>query len=214
VELTPKTVSGVQRVAVVAAVGVAAAAVGAVFLPAPSAVLAGWDLAAATLVAWVWLRVGSFGPEETRRVATREDDSRVVTSFVLLTASLASLVGSGLAIATARAAPEGQRIVLMTVSLLTAFLSWGVVHTEFALRYAHEYYTAPIGGIDFGDDVHPDYRDFAYLAFTVGMTFQVSDTAVTTRKIRRTVLSHALLAYLFGAVILAATVNVIAGIVG
>ena len=85
-----------------------------------------------------------------------------------------------------------------------------VVHTVFALRYAHEYYTAPIGGVDFGDDLgKPDYIDFAYLAFTIGMTFQVSDTAVTSRTTRRTVLRHALLAYLFGAIIVAVLVNVI-----
>ena len=88
------------------------------------------------------------------------------------------------------------------------------MHTVFALRYAHEYYTDPVGGIDFKTrDERPDYLDFAYVAFTVGMTFQVSDTDVQARRIRRTVLRHALLSYLFGAVILAVVVNVIAGVV-
>ena len=93
-------------------------------------------------------------------------------------------------------------------------VSWGVVHTVFTLRYAHRYYRDPIGGIDFksGDDYAPDYGDFAYVAFTVGMTFQVSDTDIQSREIRRSVLSHALLAYLFGAVILAVTVNLIASL--
>jgi uncharacterized membrane protein len=91
-------------------------------------------------------------------------------------------------------------------------LSWAVVHTVFALRYAHEYYTPPVGGIDFkSGEYEPDYGDFAYLAFTVGMTFQVSDTDVGSRSVRRTVLRHALISYLFGAVILALVVNVIAG---
>jgi uncharacterized membrane protein len=83
----------------------------------------------------------------------------------------------------------------------------------FTLRYAHEYYTEPVGGIDFKTDEPPDYQDFAYVAFTIGMTFQVSDTDVQGRKIRRTVLKHSLLSYLFGAVILAVLINVIAGIV-
>jgi uncharacterized membrane protein len=88
--------------------------------------------------------------------------------------------------------------------------SWALVHTVFALRYAHVYYTAPVGGIDFKSDEAPDFRDFAYVAFTVGMTFQVSDTDIQTRTMRHTVLSHALLAYLFGAVILASMVNIVA----
>jgi uncharacterized membrane protein len=96
--------------------------------------------------------------------------------------------------------------------MLTVASSWALVQTVFALRYAHEYYTDPIGGIDFKTppEERPDYRDFAYVAFTVGMTFQVSDTDIQHRRTRRTVLRHALLAYLFGAVILAVVVNVIA----
>ena len=97
---------------------------------------------------------------------------------------------------------------------LTVVLSWAVVHFVFALRYADEFYTAPIGGIDFKAEPEyaPDYRDFAYVAFTVGMTFQVSDTDIQIRVIRRTVMTHALLSYLFGAVILAVTINVIAAL--
>jgi uncharacterized membrane protein len=210
----PSTASGIQRLVVVAIVGVIGGAAAAAFLPVGSSLLAGWDLAAVTLIAWVWRSVGRFTADQTREVARREDDSRVVMSFLLLTASVASLFGAGLAIGSASGAPAGERTAVMIVSALTVFLSWGVVQTVFALRYAHEYYSDPVGGIDFGDDEHPDYADFAYVAFTIGMTFQVSDTAVQTRKIRRTVLRHALLAYLFGAVILASTVNVIAGLVG
>ena len=74
-------------------------------------------------------------------------------------------------------------------------------------------YTAPVGGIDFKTDEQPDYQDFAYVAFTLGMTFQVSDTDIQSRTIRRIALRHALLAYLFGAVILAVMVNVIANVI-
>jgi uncharacterized membrane protein len=87
-----------------------------------------------------------------------------------------------------------------------------LVHTVFALRYAHIYYTPPKGGIDFKMEPEPDYRDFAYTAFTIWMTFQVSDTDITQPVMRRAVLRHALLAFLFGSVILATTVNVIAGL--
>ncbi len=87
------------------------------------------------------------------------------------------------------------------------------MHTVFALRYAHEFYTPPVGGIDFKTEHElPDYQDFAYVAFTIGMTFQVSDTDIQACRTRRTVLRQALLAYLFGAVILAVVVNVIASL--
>ena len=85
------------------------------------------------------------------------------------------------------------------------------MHTVFAFRYANVYYTEPVGGIDFKTRGHeqPDYGDFAYTAFTVGMTFQVSDTDITPHKIRHQVLRHGLLSFLFGAVILATTINVL-----
>jgi uncharacterized membrane protein len=207
------TASGFERLVVVTVVGFVVGAVSAPFAPWPFAVLAGWDAAAAALIASVWLTVGGFTPEQTRDLATREDNSRVATSLILVGASLASLVGAGLAIVP-ESGEHDERTALMWVSALTVLLSWGVVHTLFALRYAHEYYTPPVGGIDFGDGGEdPDYQDFAYFAFTFGMTFQTSDAVIRTRRIRRTALRHALLAYLFGAVILAVVVNVIAGLI-
>ena len=87
-----------------------------------------------------------------------------------------------------------------------------MVHTVFTLRYARLYYTGTDGGVDFHQDDPPRDGDFAHLGFTIGMTFQVSDTDLTTTKVRVTALRHALLSYLFGAVILAATINLIAGL--
>jgi len=91
-------------------------------------------------------------------------------------------------------------------------LSWAVVHTVYTLRYAAAYYGEPAGGIGFNGGEPPSYRDFAYLAFTIGMTFQVSDTALQTTALRRTALRHALLSYLFGTGILAVTINLVAGL--
>jgi uncharacterized membrane protein len=91
-------------------------------------------------------------------------------------------------------------------------LSWIAVNTVFALRYAHLYYGDVPGGISFNDEDPPTYVEFAYLAFTIGMTYQVSDTAVTARPIRRSVLRHALLSYLFGVFVLAVTINFVAGL--
>ncbi len=181
--------------------------------PWQPAVLAGWVTAAASYVASVWLSVGGMSPEETATHATREDTSRVATSLLLLSASVASLVGVGFDLVKANQAHASGKLMLTVVAVLTVVASWSLVQTVFALRYAHEYYTPPVGGIDFKtDDEHPDYQDFAYVAFTIGMTFQVSDTDIQARRTRRTVIRHALLAYLFGAVILAVVVNVIASL--
>jgi uncharacterized membrane protein len=177
------------------------------------AVLAGWDIAAGAFVASVWIGVVRFSPDETETHATREDTSRVATSLLLVSASVASLVGVGFDLVKANHAHSAGRAALTVVAVLTVALSWSLVHTVLALRYAHEYYTPPMGGIDFKtDDERPDYQDFAYVAFTVGMTFQVSDTDIQARRTRRTVLRHELLAYLFGAVIVAVVVNVIASL--
>jgi uncharacterized membrane protein len=205
--------TALERLLVVAGVAVVVGAGIAFVAPWQLAVLSGWDAAAALFVAWVWTGVAGFTPEETRVHATREDTNRVSASLLLLSASVVSLVGTALALTKANDAHSGGKAMLTAFSVLTIALSWAVVHTVFALRYAHEYYTSPVGGIDFKSDEAPDYLDFAYVAFTVGMTFQVSDTDLQTRRIRRTVTRHALLAYLFGAVILAVAVSVIAGLV-
>ena len=202
------------RLAVVAIIGLVAAVVSFFLAPWQFAALTGWDAAAIAFVLWVWLSVRAFDPEETRTFATREDTNRLTSSLLLVGASLASLVGTGFDLVKATDAHDVGRVALTVIGLLTVALSWMVVHTVFALHYAHEYYTAPEGGIDFkNDDEQPDYQDFAYVAFTVGMTFQVSDTDIQARRIRRTVLRQALLAYLFGAVILAVVVNLIASLV-
>jgi uncharacterized membrane protein len=91
-------------------------------------------------------------------------------------------------------------------------LSWTVVQTVFTAHYARLYYSRPAGGIDFNQAAPPRYTDFAYLAFTVGMSFQVSDTELQTAALRATVLRQALLSYLLGAVILATTINLVAGL--
>ena len=201
---------------IVAVAGGAAGVVVAFFAPWQFSTLIGWDAAATLFVVWVWTSAGRFTPDETRGFATREDDSRVSAQLLVLSACVASLVGVGFDLLKASQATTGSgHFMLVVAAVATVVLSWATVHTVFTLRYAHEYYSAsPVGGIDFksGPDFEPDYRDFAYVAFGVGMTFQIADTDVRNRRIRRTVLAHSLLAYLFGAVILALTINVVAAI--
>ena len=106
-------------------------------------------------------------------------------------------------------------MLLEAFGVFTIVCSWLLVHTVFALRYAHVYYTRARRAASTSrrrGTEHPDYVDFAYTAFTIGMTFQVSDTDITRREMRRQVLRHALMSFLFGAVILATTINVIASL--
>lgn len=201
-----------ERLVGVTVLGMVGGFLAAVFVPAGVAVLIGWDTAAVTLLCWVWLVVGRYDARQTRERATREDNNRVAIWVFLLSASTASLLAAGIVLLSASSQSRTDERLLLATSLVSVLLSWAVVQTVFTLRYAHEYYTAPEGGIDFGDDT-PDYQDFAYFALTIGMTFQTSDTNISTRRIRRTVLRHALLAYLFGAVILAAMVNVVSSLV-
>jgi len=199
---------------VAAAFGVLAALVVAWFVPWQLTVLVAWDVTAALVVGTVWLSIRRFTPEETKQFATKEDDSRAGTHLLLLGAALVSLVGVVLAFLKANDGMHRQEVLLEAFGVVTIVCSWLLVHTVFALRYAHVYYTDPEGGIDFktkGQE-RPDYLDFAYTAFTVGMTFQVSDTDVTRREMRHEVLRHGLISFLFGAVILATTINVIASL--
>jgi uncharacterized membrane protein len=167
-----------------------------------------------SVIVSVWVSIGGFGPEQTAEFALREDDTRAGTHLLLLGAALVSLVGVALAFLKANQGSHPHEALLEGAGVLTIGCSWVLVHTVFALRYAHVYYTEPEGGIDFKSRGHerPDYVDFAYTAFTVGMTFQVSDTDVTRREMRHEVLRHGLISFLFGAVILATTINVIASL--
>ncbi len=119
-----------------------------------------------------------------------------------------------MALKKATESDDGSQQALLTIAAIAAVVvSWFAVHTDFTLRYAHAYYTPPVGGIEFAGVDRPDYLDFAYVAFTVGMCYQISDTAMLTVPFRRTLLRHALLSYLFGAVIVAVVINVVAGLV-
>jgi uncharacterized membrane protein len=146
------------------------------------------------------------------RWVTREDPTRWVSDVVILSASVASLGGVGYVVAAGSKLSGAGSLEAAVVGILTVGASWFAVHTLFTVHYARLYYSDDPGGIDFHDPNPPRFRDFAYLAYTVGMTFQVSDTEIGLTSIRATVLHHALLSYLLGAVVLATTINLIAGL--
>lgn len=176
------------------------------------AVSVGWCALAATILSWIWVTIGAKDAEATAEHARSDDFSRAAADLVVLSASVASLVAVGMTLVLAGHAHDGRKVALVTLTILTVALAWGLVHTVFTLRYGDLYYGDPVGGIDFNERDLPDYRDFAYLALTIGMTFQVSDTNLQAKKIRRTAIRHSLLSYAFGTVIVAITINIVAGL--
>lgn len=201
-----------RRIAVATLAGAIAAVVTVLLGAARYAPAVGWDIAAITLLTWVWLIIWPMGTHATSAHATREDPSQPVSDIVVLSAAVASLAAVGFFLLQASSAKGATQSILAAVGVGTVALSWLLVHTVYTLRYARLYYTGPGGGISFNQSLPPRYSDFAYLAFTIGMTFQVSDTNLQTPAIRATALRQALLSYLFGAVILATTINLIAGL--
>jgi uncharacterized membrane protein len=181
------------------------------------AVPTGWDAAALAFLLSVWPIIIRADGSRAEEIATREDQTRGSATVLLAGASVASLLGVGVALGLAGRASGPQRVGLIAFAVLTVVLSWSVVNTVYTLRYADLHFaSAPELGIAFGDAAEatrPSYRDFAYVAFTIGMTYQVSDTTLRNPRIRRTVLSHALLSYLFGVVIVGGSVSLIAGLV-
>ena len=173
--------------------------------------LIGWDVACLVYLTTVWMEIWPRSAHETARLAEYTDPTRAAADAIALSAAIASLGAVAVVLVSANRSSGAGEIVRIVFALASIVLSWAVVHTLFTLRYAHLYYDGVDGGIDFNGD-QPRYSDLAYLSFTIGMTFQVSDTALQTNLIRRTALMHGLLSYLFGTGILAITINLVASL--
>ena len=213
IEEPGRRLSALVRLILSGSIGLVVGFAAAWVVPWQATGLLAWDTAAAVFCVWIWLAVHGADAATTQKIATREDDSRPAADLVLIAASVASLVGVGFALVKASGESGTVRALTTTVAVATVALSWLAVHTVFTLRYAHLYYLSG-GGIDFHNEQAPDYGDFAYVAFTLGMTYQVSDTDLTSKRIRATALRHALLSYVFGITVIAITINVVAGLLG
>ena len=174
---------------------------------------AGWGSACLVYIVWVWVVVWTMPPSATREHASREDPGRAASDLLVNVASVASLAGVALALIQGADQRAGSAVAAV-LALVSIILSWALIHTLYTLRYAREYFAPPIGGIDFNQSEQPRYSDFAYFAFTLGMTYQVSDTDISSSRIRRIALGHSLLSFLFGTGLLATTLNLIVGLVG
>lgn len=194
---------------------VAGLAVGAACVPSlgfAAGLLAGW--AALTLVSmtWVLLQVWPMDASATREHATAEDPGRQLTRFIAIFGSVVSLAAVLVVVLQARHADGTEAFVLAGIAILSVVSSWALIQTNYLLHYARVYYEDGAGGIEFNQDADPEYTDFAYFAIGLGMTYQVADTNVTRNAIRRIVIAQTLLAYLFGAGILATVINLISGL--
>jgi uncharacterized membrane protein len=176
------------------------------------AVLVGWDALTLVFLSWVWTTIFWKDDEGTAQLALAEDDSRATTDGLILGASVASLVAIFFTLSLAAKNSGGHAVFLAGLAVGSIVLGWAAIQTTFTLMYARLYYTPPSGGFDFEDGA-PDYRDFAYTAFTIGMTYQVSDTTVTQKRLRRVVVRHAILSFVFGTTIIAVAISAVANLV-
>jgi uncharacterized membrane protein len=196
--------SSMRRAVLVACIGLLVALMLVWFVSWELAVIAGWDAAALAFLLSVWPIILRANSSHAAQLATREDESRGSATLLLVASSVMSLLGVGFVLNLAGQDSGPPRVLLIGVAVLTVVLSWTVVNTVYTLRYADLHYRSRGVAIAFGEAAGPErptYRDFAYVAFTIGMTYQVSDTTVSDPKIRHTVLVHAFVSYLFGVVI-------------
>jgi len=176
----------------------------------------GWDAAGLTLLGLAWWRLFHDDPATTRKYAAKEDPGRTIVWAIVLVTSTVSLFAAGFVMRKAHTiAPSELAFSLLVALCLTAVVSaWALTHTAYTLRYAHLYYRDDEegeGGLEFPGQVDPCGIDFAYFAFTLGMCFQTSDVAITSHHIRRAVLAHALLSFLYNTVVLALAFNLVLG---
>jgi uncharacterized membrane protein len=193
-------------------IGVAAGVVVTVAGSLKFGALIGWDVAALVYLVWVWLEIARLDERDTARLAEHEDPTRATADFLVLSAATASLLAVAAILAQVGTLDTTAALVAFVLGLASVVLSWAVVHTIYTLRYARMYYYGEDGGVNFNEDEPPCYSDFAYLSFTIGMTFQVSDTDLLTKDFRRVALRHALLSFVFATGILATTVNLVASL--
>lgn len=169
-----------------------------------------WGAAAIAFNISAWRSFAHLDAAGTAAHAGGEVPSSAARRLLLILATVLSLATVVLLLMDASRAADLQRAIGSVVALTVIVASWMLIHTVFTLRYAAEYFeNDPPQGIDFNQDDPPRYLDFAYMAFSTGMTYQVSDTAITTTKIRTTVLIHSFYAFIFGTAIMATTINLV-----
>lgn len=181
-----------------------------------------WDAFALCVLVLAWLTIITTPPDKLRARAQRQDLSHIVIFIFVLVAACAGLFAVGFLFFNKTVVVQRSHFIgHLLMSLVAVVCSWALVHTVFGLRYAHTYYGDPdgprgpkphAGGLVFPGNREPDYMDFAYFSFVIGMTFQVSDVVITSRDFRKLVLVHAMLSFGFNTIILALTLNTVSAL--
>jgi len=177
-----------------------------------------WDVFAVSVLTLSWTVFLTRPVSKIREFARRDDASLAVVFLIIVLASFSSLGALFLLFISTKAASLGKMLYLLA-AVPAMMLSWAMIHTVFTAHYAHVYYddsdediNVHAGGLDFPNEKKPDYLDFAYFSFVIGMTFQVSDVQITSRKLRRIALVHGFIAFVINTFVVALTINLIAGL--
>jgi uncharacterized membrane protein len=207
-----KPSNALLRIAISIGCGLAALAIAGALLPRLAAVLFAWDIGGLVLFGLSWQLIGTYDARATRARASSEDPGRTMVYVGVVVTSAISLLAATALAPSARSLPPPFSHWVTALSLAAVSLAWALTHTSFTFRYAHLYYREDaegVGGATFPGDHAPTYFDFAYFAFTIGMCFQVSDVCVTSPQIRRGVLLHAVISFVYNSVILAFVLNLV-----
>ncbi len=181
-----------------------------------SAVIAGWNTVAVVILTLDWATILTTPQRKIRELAQQQDLSRFLVFLFVVATSSAALFAVGFLVSVKKSETGGHFIIHLLLTLLTVISSWTLVHTVFGFRYAHAFYgdsddpgvQKHAGGLIFPGDQPPDYFDFAYFSFVVGMTCQVSDVQITSRRMRRLTLAQSILSFGFNTIVLALVINI------
>jgi uncharacterized membrane protein len=185
-----------------------------------SAAIAGWNAVAVVILALDWATILTTPHRKIREVAQQQDLSRFLVFLFVVVTSSAALFAVGFLVSVKKSQSGSHFIIHVLLTLLTVIFSWMLVHTVYGFRYAHAFYgdsdepgvNRYAGGLVFPGDRPPDYFDFAYFSFVIGMCCQVSDVQITSRRMRRIALFHSVLSFGFNTMILALLINTVSGL--
>jgi uncharacterized membrane protein len=187
----------------------------------PAVALITWIAFALAIIIMDWIIIWKAHPREIRKIARLQDSSRSLIFLVVLACCVISLGAILFLLSSSKGQAHGNVTGHVLLAMGSVVVSWWLVHTLFAMRYAHLYYDTdtddgekkPYGGLQFPEETQPDYLDFVYFSFVIGMTFQVSDVEISARDIRRLALLHALISFAFNTAIVALSINIISSMV-
>lgn len=171
-----------------------------------------WDVGAALYLGFAFVTIARFDLKRVRERAADQDEGEILIPMLTAAAAMASLGAIVAALGAIRDADVIVQRLFFVLAAVTILISWVLIHVIFALHYAHEFYGGEDvgrgGGLKFPNEPRPDYWDFVYFSFVIGMTFQVSDVQVTGKRMRRLVVMHGIVSFFFSVAILALTVNI------